>query len=118
MPYCRECGNELRAGAEFCDRCGAAVDGAQPTVTAAPSTEIYRSTRLYVAQQRLIASILLVGVGIVALVMAAAVPPMPPSFFNSSPDYTFNTIATVMGLVMIGIGIAIYFLGGASARKE
>ena len=113
LKYCSECGSQLGEGARYCDRCGAGVGDNETRIAESAKTgDIYRSTRLYVSQQRLIAAVIFAGLGILLLVMAVSIPPMPSEPFGPADDYTFNTIAGATGFVFIAIGLAIYFLGG------
>lgn len=114
MTFCSNCGKQLRDDARYCDGCGAAVNHAEhPPETPNEGGQIVQSAKLYVSQQRLIGSLFLIGIGVVGIIIAIAVPPFPSMSDPSGPatDYTMNVIFAVMGLVMIGIGAAIYFLG-------
>jgi hypothetical protein len=111
--YCNRCGKEQREGARFCDSCGAELTirkGPNPLVQTG-SGEIYRSAGLLVSQQRLMISIIFAGSGLLMLLMAASIPPTSSTPFGPADDYTMRNMGMVMGIVLMLIGGAIFFLG-------
>jgi len=118
MGYCSKCGNELREGAAYCDRCGtSAISPSYADNSNLRGGDIYRSAGLIVSQQRLILSMMFGGMGVLFLVMSAVVQPMP-GMFGQPSDSTFNTITLAMGLVLILIGIGIFVLGRSVQRGD
>jgi LPXTG-motif cell wall-anchored protein len=120
MVFCSNCGKQLRDGAKYCDECGSVIDHSnQDPMVPFQGNQIIQSTRLYVSQQRLFGSLFLIGIGFVGLLMGALMPPFPSMDdpFGPATDYTMNTIFAVMGLVMMAIGAAIYFLGRSNQEQ-
>lgn len=112
MRYCSKCGEPMEEGAVYCERCGkkrgSSVAGGGFMMR---QGEIVQSTRLFTKQQVLFAAISLVGFGIMAMMMTSFVPDDP--FFDDS-----RGMFMIMGLVSIGIGIAIYVLGNKNIDEE
>jgi uncharacterized membrane protein YczE len=73
---------------------------------------------MYVSQQRLFATLSLIGGGIMMIIISFAVPPMPSAPFGPADDYSFKNLAALMGLVAMGIGVAIYFLCGMAQERS
>ena len=108
----------MRPGARFCDNCGEnqlRKDETSPVDF--NDGQIVRSTKMYISQQRLILCISLVGFGILALVMAATIPPMPSEPFGPADDYSFNTMVAVMGVVSLIMGVVIYVFGRSDQEQ-
>jgi len=124
LAYCSNCGNQLREEAKFCDKCGGSVDKGTGSSLASNDYNIHaedmvRSTKIYVSQQRLYMVLGAIFVGLFLLIIAAVAPPMPNinDPWGPANDYTFNTIAALMGLGSIVFGIVFYLLGSESQEK-
>ncbi|MBP7087134.1 MAG: zinc-ribbon domain-containing protein [Methanomassiliicoccales archaeon] len=112
MRYCSKCGEPMVDDAVFCESCGkkrGPSSGRQGFMV--HQGEIVQSTRLFTKQQVLMTTISLIGFGILAFVMSRAVPSDP--FFDGT-----RGVFAAMGLVSIGIGIAVYVLGNRNIDQE
>jgi hypothetical protein len=124
LVYCRNCGNQLREDAKFCDKCGSTVG---KETTSSPikneynlrTEDVVRSTKIYVSQQRLYVVLGSILGGFFFLAMAVIISPMPSMNdpWGPNTDYTFNTIAALMGIGSIIFGIAFYILGEGSQEQ-
>lgn len=112
-PFCSGCGEKLRPEARFCDRCGRSVDGA---AHGALGGEMYRSTSLVVGQQRVAGALGMAMVGILIIIMGAAVP--VPDGFLGGPGRTFSTISTIMGSVVLAFSVLIYLASKRQAERR
>lgn len=112
MRYCSKCGEAMEDDAAFCENCGKRRGAtAQRQGFMMRQGEIVQSTRLFTKQQVLMGAISSVGFGILAILMTGFVPDDP--FFDDSKG-----MFAMMGLVSIGIGIAIYILGNRNIDEE
>jgi hypothetical protein len=101
---CSKCGGAMSDAAVFCESCGDKKVEELRRPQGPYQGEIIESTRILTGQQVIIASILFIGMGIIGLIMSIAIP--DDDFFAD-----MRIIFPLMGVVMIGIGLAIYFLG-------
>ncbi|OPY31934.1 MAG: hypothetical protein A4E32_01542 [Methanomassiliicoccales archaeon PtaU1.Bin124] len=91
----------MNENAIYCDHCGAKrIDHQGVIVTG----EMVRSTKIYVSQSLLVLSVIFIGMGLMMMLFSMFVPNVP--FFDD-----FRAIPILMGLIMIGIGVAIFFIG-------
>lgn len=112
-PFCRGCGEKLRQGARFCDRCGRPVDG---ETHGALGGEMYRSTSLVVGQRRVAGALGMAMVGILMIIMGAAVP--VPDGFLGGPGRTFSTISMIIGSIVLAFSVLIYLASKRQAKRQ
>ncbi len=113
--FCSGCGERLRDGARFCDRCGRPVDSG-PSATPFAGGDIYRSTRLVVGQQRVMVSLGFAMMGVLMIVVGLLMPSLF-SPFVASPT-AFRIIPIAMGIVLIAFSAISYFISRRNAEQH
>jgi|GEM_PF-6017984 len=102
----------MEEDATYCENCGKRRGSTvQSQGFMMRQGEIVQSTRLFTKQQVLFTTIFFIGFGILAMMMSSFVSDDP--FFDDS-----RGMFLMMGLVSIGIGIAIYVLGNRNIDEE
>ncbi len=86
MPYCSNCGAQIRGGARFCDACGKPIAQATPEATQPPPMAPPTVT---VADTGLVKTLLLVGLGL----------------------YAVAALFTLMARNVLGLGLSLIVIG-------
>lgn len=111
-PFCSGCGERLRRGAKFCDRCGRSVDASQGAL----GGDMYRSTTLVVGQQRIIGALGMAMVGIFMIIVSFVFP--APEGFMGDGARTFKTLALLMGLFVLALSAIAYVVSKRHADEH
>lgn len=112
-PFCSGCGERLRHGAKFCDRCGRSVDAG---TQGALGGEMYRSTSLAIGQGRIMGVLGMAMVGVLMILMGVLVP--VPEGPMGEPGRIFSTISTIMGAVVLAFSVLIYLASKRHAERQ
>ena len=112
-PFCSGCGERLRRGARFCDRCGLSTVADGQGVLGG---EMYRSTSMAVGQGRIMGALGMAMVGVIMILMGLMFP-MPEGPFGET-GRAFSTMITIMGLVVLAFSVLIYTIGKRHAEKQ
>lgn len=78
--------------------------------------EVYHSTSLVVGQQRVIGVLGMFMVGIIMIVIGAAVPTMDGPL--GDPGRAFRTISMIMGSVVMAFSVLIYLVSKRHAERQ
>jgi predicted membrane channel-forming protein YqfA (hemolysin III family) len=97
--------------AVYCQKCGNKNGDAIYTPQSVHGGEMVTSTKIFSNQLILIYSIIFIGMGLMVLIMSTSIP--NDDFFDSS-----RSMFIMGGLVLMGIGAAIYVFGNNIINKK